>query len=78
VCRGGFDKQQVPHRAFSPIRDDKSLRRIAARLKSCLPENPDPQGLKPGFFLGVLDAALKRRSSTVFLAFVMDRYSPRS
>jgi hypothetical protein len=34
LFRGGVGRQQVPHRAFSPVRNDKILNGLAARLKS--------------------------------------------
>jgi hypothetical protein len=35
LSRGGVGLQQVPHRAFSPVRNDKVLLELAARLTSC-------------------------------------------
>jgi hypothetical protein len=35
LVRGGVGLQQVPHRAFGPVRNDKIYYGLAARLKSC-------------------------------------------
>ena len=58
---GGDGGQQVPHRAFSPIRNDKIfVPGVAARLRSFPDTNPKnvPQGLKPSLG-GKSIAALK-------------------
>jgi hypothetical protein len=61
--RGG--EQQVPHRAFSPVRNDKNDGMDF--VQGPLPPRRRPRGLKPESCRPTY-AALKRRSSTVCIS----------